>query len=319
MARRGSRHRRAARTVSFGSGLAARLINCLSSFPYCIGTSTYSVSSRSELALVKILVLLFLLMPGLVVAEDQYFDSDGVSIRYRVAGTGPTVVLLHGWSGRLENWVDIGLFDALASNYRVVVLDARGHGLSDKPIDQSMYGIKMAEDVRNLMDHLEVQKAHMMGYSQGALLTGVFMDRWPDRLITATLAAGTPILIWDASTKAFFDGIGEWARQRLDDPNADAEQDWLALAMAAESTEDFVVSGERLATLDVPVLGLMGSEDQGRGGIRGTERIRAFGEGIPTFDLVVVEGATHYGETGLQRHPEFQDALQAFIGRNSEN
>ena len=253
-----------------------------------------------------------------LLAEDQYFDSGGVSIRYIEAGTGEPVILIHGFSGSADNWVERGVFNVLAQNYRVIALDSRGHGKSDKPHDPDAYGMNLARDILNLLDHLEIEKTHMMGYSQGALLTGVFLDRWPERLITATIAAGAPFLAWDDSTASFFGGASEWARKRAEDPEVNDGLDWHALALVPASFDELVLREERIAKANVPVLAVAGSEDRIRDGIPSSEWQLKFGKSIPDYKQVVVEGATHFGEKGLDRQPEFLEAIQAFLLKNSE-
>ena len=86
-------------------------------------------------------------MSGASAAEDRFFDSAGVRIHYVEQGTGEPVVLIHGYTVDLkEQWVTTGVFHALAASYRVIALDARGHGLSDKPHERSAYGREMGLD-----------------------------------------------------------------------------------------------------------------------------------------------------------------------------
>src|SRR5689334_14753679 len=90
-----------------------------------------------------------------------FFDSAGVRIRYVEGGTGEPVVLVHSYTGDLEDqWVRTGIFGALEGSYRVIAFDARGHGESDKPHDDDAYGVQMAWDIVRLMDHLAIERAH---------------------------------------------------------------------------------------------------------------------------------------------------------------
>src|ERR1051325_9135021 len=100
-------------------------------------------------------------------AEDHFFDSNSVKIRYVVEGKGEPVVLIHGFTASIEaNWGTA--IKPLSESYQVIALDCRGHGKSDKPTDPKMYGREMGEDVIRLMDHLHIAKAHVVGYSMGA-------------------------------------------------------------------------------------------------------------------------------------------------------
>jgi pimeloyl-ACP methyl ester carboxylesterase len=94
------------------------------------------------------LVVLHLFALDLMSAEDQFFDSNGVRIRYVEQGSGPPVVLLHGLSGNLDaSWVETGVLPNVATDYRIIALDYRGHGKSDKPHDPKSYGLQMGQDV----------------------------------------------------------------------------------------------------------------------------------------------------------------------------
>jgi pimeloyl-ACP methyl ester carboxylesterase len=80
----------------------------------------------------RLLIVLALFCPVVATAEDQYFDSNGVKIRYVVEGAGEPVLLIHGFTVDLDlNWR--GVIPALTKDYRVIAYDNRGHGKSDKP------------------------------------------------------------------------------------------------------------------------------------------------------------------------------------------
>jgi pimeloyl-ACP methyl ester carboxylesterase len=117
--------------------------------------------------------------------SDGYFTtSDGIKIHYLELGKkGSWVVLIHGYTGNAQgNWFDNGIAQALAKNHRVVALDNRNHGKSDKP---TLNGVGRAEDTIELMDHLKIEKAHIGGYSMGGSITGQLLATHPERFITA--------------------------------------------------------------------------------------------------------------------------------------
>src|SRR4051812_31554365 len=98
-------------------------------------------------------------------AEEKTFDSNGVKVAYLDEGQGEPVVLLHGFGASSEEmWTKMPLattqFVSALKGYRVLAVDFRGHGKSDKPHDPKMYGAEMAEDVVRLLDHLKIKKAH---------------------------------------------------------------------------------------------------------------------------------------------------------------
>jgi len=97
--------------------------------------------------------------------------SGGVKIAYTDQGSGSAVLLIHGLHGSgAANWTLPGITAALAENQRVIVMDVRGHGKSDKPGTSAEYGMKMAEDVIALLNQLEIRRAHLVGYSMGGLI-----------------------------------------------------------------------------------------------------------------------------------------------------
>jgi pimeloyl-ACP methyl ester carboxylesterase len=98
--------------------------------------------------------------------QDQFFDSNGVRIRYIEAGSGEPALLIHGYTASLDtNWIDTGVFQNLAKGHHVIAFDLRGHGKSGKPLDPAAYGREMVQDAIRVLDHLKIQRAHIVGYS----------------------------------------------------------------------------------------------------------------------------------------------------------
>jgi pimeloyl-ACP methyl ester carboxylesterase len=127
------------------------------------------------------------------------FLSGAVRIAYvdhpADAGGGKPIVLVHGFaSNHAVNWVNTQWVKVLTrAGYRVIALDNRGHGQSEKLYDPEAYHAnQMATDIRNLLNHLNIQRVDMMGYSMGARITAHFNLLFPDRL-RATLLGGLGI------------------------------------------------------------------------------------------------------------------------------
>ncbi|MFP3920990.1 MAG: alpha/beta fold hydrolase [Dichotomicrobium sp.] len=121
----------------------------------------------------------------------QSFDSDGVRIAYRDEGDGEPVLLIHGFASNSSvNWVGPSWFKTLTdAGYRVIALDNRGHGESEKLYDEADYGADiMAEDARRLLDHLGIGEAHVMGYSMGARIGAFLTARHPERVKSLVLS-----------------------------------------------------------------------------------------------------------------------------------
>ena len=125
---------------------------------------------------------------GVDAPADLYFDSDGLKIHYTMQGKGKPLVLIHGFTASIDtNWRGPGIIEALANDFQVIAVDARGHGKSDKPHDPAAYGPHMGEDVIRLLDHLGIMKAHIAGYSMGGAITLQLLATYPDRFLSAVL------------------------------------------------------------------------------------------------------------------------------------
>lgn len=97
-----------------------------------------------------------------------YADNKGIHIHYQTEGDGQPLVLQHWSLATLESWYDYGYVSALKDEYRLILLDARGHGASDKPHSPDAYELKKrVEDIVAVLDDLGIAKAHFFGYSMG--------------------------------------------------------------------------------------------------------------------------------------------------------
>jgi pimeloyl-ACP methyl ester carboxylesterase len=202
----------------------------------------------------------------------QRFQHDGVEIAFLDEGEGEPIVLVHGFASTAEvNWVHPGWVATLTkANRRVIALDNRGHGASGKLYDPAAYHTAvMAEDVRALIDHLDLATADVMGYSMGARITAFLALAHPARLRRAVLGGLGSHLI---------DGVGlpESIAEALDAPSladvqdrtgrtfrAFAEQtksDLAALAACIRGSRQTLSRGEA-AAIRVPVLVAVGSKD----------------------------------------------------------
>lgn len=150
---------------------------------------------------------------------DQFFDADGVRIRYVDVGEGYPVILPHGFALDIEmNWALTGLLESLPGEFRLIALDLRGHGKSDKPGESDGYGREFVNDVLRLMDHLGIGQAYVVGYSMGGRIALRLLTEHPDRIRAAVLGGsgwappGTPppaeIRGWIPGLKAVAEGKG---------------------------------------------------------------------------------------------------------------
>ncbi|MGI8551525.1 MAG: alpha/beta fold hydrolase [Dehalococcoidia bacterium] len=122
-----------------------------------------------------------------------YATNQGIRIHYEVEGSGPPLVLQHGLTSRLESWYDRGYVAALRSDYRLILIDARGHGQSDKPHDATLHGVMlMATDVIAVLDDLSIANAHYFGYSMGGIIGWALAKQRPDRIASFILGGSHP-------------------------------------------------------------------------------------------------------------------------------
>jgi pimeloyl-ACP methyl ester carboxylesterase len=117
----------------------------------------------------------------------SYAENQGVQIHYQIEGAGRPLVLQHGFTESIEDWFECGYVAALKSDYRLILIDARGHGSSDKPHDPNAYALESrAGDVVAVLDSLGIEKAHFWGYSMGGWIgfgMAAFAPERIDRLV----------------------------------------------------------------------------------------------------------------------------------------
>ncbi|MHA1986023.1 MAG: alpha/beta fold hydrolase [Promethearchaeota archaeon] len=134
-----------------------------------------------------------------------FFDNEGINIYYEIEGEGPPVILIHGFASNFEsNWKLANFVNTLKEDYRLILLDCRGHGKSDKPHDESLYGQKMTDDVVKLMDHLSIEKANFLGYSMGAYMTFRLLLNKPELFISAILGGFVLTLMQDEKERSSY-------------------------------------------------------------------------------------------------------------------
>lgn len=125
-------------------------------------------------------------------------------IYYRYEGEkGAFLLLHHGLFGSHRDWYDAGYIDALASNFRLIIPDARGHGRSDHPQQPEDYRLEQfADDVIAIMEELRIRNLHFLGYSFGAMVGMQVLLRHPERVRITMMAGESPFITEDLQ--------GEW-------------------------------------------------------------------------------------------------------------
>ncbi len=204
------------------------------------------------------------------------FNSDGVEIAYidedPVDSRGVPVLLIHGFASNIDmNWVSTGwVRDLTAQGYRVIALDNRGHGRSEKLYDRDQYSAPlMAEDTHRLLVHLGVPRAHVMGYSMGARIAAFLALAHSDCVASLVFGGlGINMVRGMAGTGPIANALEAAHIDDVKNPTARtfrafAEQtnsDLKALAACIRSSRD-PITADALATLTCPVLVAVGSRD----------------------------------------------------------
>ncbi|MGH8676743.1 MAG: alpha/beta fold hydrolase, partial [Burkholderiales bacterium] len=238
-----------------------------------------------------------------------YFDSAGVRIHFEEAGQGDPVVLVHGFASNAQhNWGDPGWIRYLADRYRVITLDCRGHGLSDKPHDSVAYGVDaMAGDVVRLLDHLGIRRTLLMGYSMGGRICAQLLMSHSERLRAVVLGGiGDGGSMGDTSRrKAIVDALladeknsvkSEQGRLFRDFAELN-RNDLKALAACMDAARPHVDLGF-LAKLRTPVLMVIGSDDTLVGSAANLAKF------IPGSRVVKLDGRDHLTAVGDKRYKE---------------
>jgi len=246
-----------------------------------------------------------------------YFSSESINIAYEVYGEGAPVVLVHGFASNGHvNWVATGWVEALVkAGYQAITIDNRGHGASEKLYDSALYPArKMAVDVINLIDHLGVQRAALMGYSMGARISAFAVLSAPERLCCAVFGGLGINMVHGLSDSSdivsalLAPTLGEVTHKTGRQFRIFAEHtqsDLKALAACMASSRD-PIGKEDIAKISMPVLVAVGSEDAVGG------RPEPLAGLMPNGDALVIEGRDHMRSTG---DPQFKAGVLDFFSR----
>ncbi|WP_367109287.1 alpha/beta fold hydrolase [uncultured Psychrobacter sp.] len=276
-------------------------------------------------------------MPYVTVAQQ---DDQPVSLYYEVQGSGKPVVLIHGWPLSGRAW-ESQLFALVEAGYQVITYDRRGFGQSSKPWEGYDYDT-LAQDLKALMDELNLQDAAIVGFSMGGGEVARYLGKYgSERISKAVLASSVPPYLYKANDnpdgaleetdiQEFLDGVSGDRIAFLNDftknfftpaegkllvskPMRLYNRDIAAFA-SAKATYDCVKSfaytdfRDDLEKFDVPTLVIHGDADQ-------IVPLEASGqrshEMINDSQLHVVKGGPH--GINVTHAKEFNEALIKFL------
>jgi pimeloyl-ACP methyl ester carboxylesterase len=274
---------------------------------------------------------------------EEYADLKGVKICYEIYGEGYPLFLIHGFGAKKESW--IAQVPELSKHFKVIRLDNRGAGKSDRP--ETEYTMEIfADDIKNLMDHLGIEKANVCGWSLGGMIVQNVVLKYPNR-VNKVILINTNYGVPDTS------GIEIYKNMRLNDlevkkvdpakawwsgtrtgfyikfrkqMEADPSKKWYGVWSPEDLIKESIINPptakdiniqaealkthntfERLDTIKNPTLLLTASHDR----ITPKSSMEKIHEKIPNSTLVVFEKAGH--SSPLEKTPEVNQNIIEFL------
>ncbi|OOG69153.1 alpha/beta hydrolase [Sinorhizobium sp. A49] len=240
--------------------------------------------------------------------EQGFVETRGARIWYGSHGSGPAVILLHGGMGNSGNW-GYQVPAIIDAGYRAVVVDSRGHGRSTRDARDYSYQL-MAADTRSVMERLQIHKAAIIGWSDGADTGLILAQEMPERVAGIFFFACN---VDNSGTRPFefTPIIGRiWQQHQKDYAARSATPgDFDALSAAVEAmqrTQPNLPAAE-LAAIAVPVAVVLGEHDE----FIKKEHMAYLAETLPDAALHILPGLSHFAP--LQSPDVFNDAMLAFL------
>jgi pimeloyl-ACP methyl ester carboxylesterase len=215
----------------------------------------------------------------------QYFDANGVSIYYETYGAGPPVLVLHGGFGSIEGMSY--QIKALARSHLVIAPDSRGHGRStdsDAPLSYSL----MSDDMSKLLDHLQIKRADVVGWSDGGIIALDLAMRHPEHVgMLVAISANYDVEGGAESPVADSETPPVPLRYRFLSPDRAHWPAFYHKVVTMWQTQPNYTLGD-LGRIKAPALIMAGEFD-----IIKREHTAQLAKAIPGSQEVIIEGATH--------------------------
>jgi pimeloyl-ACP methyl ester carboxylesterase len=242
--------------------------------------------------------------------DQGYVEHDGARIWYATYGSGSPVILLHGGLGHSGNW-GYQVPALLRSGYRAVVIDSRGHGRSTRDARPFTYEL-MASDVLAVMDVLHLEKAALVGWSDGACTALILASKAPPRVAGVFFFAcnmdpsGTKEVEFSPILKRCFGRhVKDYARLSTTPDQFDEFSDAVGLMQRTQPN----YSAHDLAQISVPVAIVQSEFDE----FIKHEHAEYLARSIPKAEFIDLPGVSHFAP--LQRPEQFNNAMLAFLGK----
>ncbi|WP_028612590.1 alpha/beta fold hydrolase [Paenibacillus harenae] len=243
--------------------------------------------------------------------DQGYLEHDGARIWYATYGSGPAVILLHGGLGHSGNW-GYQVPSLVKSGYRAVLVDSRGHGRSTRDERPFKYEL-MASDVLAVMDALHLEKAGLVGWSDGAVIAMILAMKAPTRVAgvfffgcnmdpsgAKEITEISPIL-----ARCLRRHAKDYAQLSATPDQFEAFSEAVSLMMQTEPN----YSAYDLAQIRVPVAIVHSEHDE----FIMREHAEYLARSIPNAELVNLHSVSHFAP--LQRPEQFNLPMLEFLGK----
>lgn len=192
-----------------------------------------------------------------------YVSNRGVRIHYELEGQGAPLVLQHGFSRSIKSWIESGYVKELRGDYRLILVDARGHGDSEKPHDPRAYSPElMTGDTVAVLDDLGIEKANYWGYSMGGMIGFQLARLYPSRFSSYIIGGMSPYPHVSEAEKRFKAMIDTIARLgALASALGLFDNDFKALRAFSLARAGWPATADMLSSVTVPCLLYAGDRD----------------------------------------------------------
>ncbi|MGB8647234.1 MAG: alpha/beta hydrolase [Anaerolineae bacterium] len=244
--------------------------------------------------------------------DQGYIEHHGARIWYATYGSGSPVILLHGGLGHSGNW-GYQVPALVGNGYRAVVIDSRGHGRSTRDAQPYTYEL-MASDVSTVMDTLRLEKAAMVGWSDGACTALILAAQAPARVAGVFFFAcnmdpsGTKEFVFTPILGRCIARHKKDYAQLSSTPNAFQEFSE-AVGLMQRTQPNY--SASDLARINVPVVIVQSEQDE----FIKREHAEYLARSIPHAEFVHLPNVSHFAP--LQRPEQFNRVMLAFLGKVS--
>jgi pimeloyl-ACP methyl ester carboxylesterase len=251
------------------------------------------------------------LLPPLA-SEQGYIDHDGARIWYATYGSGSPVILLHGGLGHSGNW-SYQVPALVECSYRAITIDSRGHGRSTRDTQPYSYDL-MASDVLAVMDALHVEKADLVGWSDGACTALILAAKAPSRATGVFFFACNmdpsgvkPIEPRPILDRCFSRHTKDYARLSSTPDNFKSLVESVSLMQRTQPN----FSARDLAEIRVPVVIVQSEHEE----FIKRDHAEYLAHSIPNADFILLPDVSHFAP--LQRPWQFNAAMLAFLNKST--